>query len=61
MLIVHDELWPPVKGSWEESVEPYDVQLTKYALRKRPEEEKPVPMIILFGAHQDYTANSVLK
>lgn len=49
-----DDYWPPRPGSWEEAVDPYEVQWSKQN-RKDRDEDQNVPVEVIADRNQTYT------
>jgi|GEM_PF-3019290 len=56
----HDDYWPPRPGSWEEAVDPYDVQWSKVSADTRPDNRHEVPIEMLGERRPQYNVPASL-
>jgi len=49
----NDEYWPPRPGSWEEAVDPYDVQWSKQSAKDQ-DEDQDVPIEMMTDHRSNY-------
>jgi len=62
MNTMSEDYWPPVQGSWEESVEPYQAQLVRLATRQPEQEEREITFEMLVARQSgDYRAGSMIN
>lgn len=50
-----DDYWPPRPGSWEEAVDPYDVQWARLANRDARQEARKTPGKVTSEQHPAYS------
>jgi len=50
-----DDYWPPRPGSWEEAVDPYEVQWSKVQVEVSASEEQNMPIAVLSENRPNYT------
>jgi hypothetical protein len=50
----HDEYWPPRPGSWEEAVDPYDVQWSEVRADTQTDDEQDVRIEVLSERRPQY-------
>ena len=49
-----DDYWPPRPGSWEEAVDPYEVQWRKRSVKAKQDDQQDVPMKVLTEHRPEY-------
>lgn len=50
----HDDYWPPRQGSWEEAVDPYDVQCSRQIDQQEQQDRKEMPVQAMFEPRPPY-------
>ena len=48
-----DDCWPPRPGSWEEAVDPYDEQLTRFEPKRQKDEQTDTPLELFIERQSD--------
>ena len=56
-IISDDDYWQPRPGSWEEAVDPYDVQSTRELTQQNPNEQTDMPMEVIADSRPQYGRN----
>jgi hypothetical protein len=49
-----DDYWPPRPGSWEEAVDPYEVQWSKQLAKTTRNDEQDIPVEVLTDHRPKY-------
>ena len=52
--MTHDDCWPPRSGSWEEAVDPYDIQTSRPVAAAKKADARELPIEALADPRPQY-------